>query len=98
MANFIATVSFTPQGAADIKSSPKRADAFRAMASELRVTIRELLWTQGPFDGLIVMDAPDDETAAAVMLRLAAFGNVTTQTARAFNAEEMQQILEKMKS
>ena len=95
MATFVSTINFTPQGAADIKASPKRAEGFQAMAKEMGVTVTQLYWTQGPFDGLIVMDAPDDETAAALMLRLAAFGNVTTQTARAFSASQMQQILDK---
>jgi uncharacterized protein with GYD domain len=60
------------------------------------VTVKELYWTQGPFDGLIVFDAPDDETAAALMLRLGTFGNVTTQTARAFNASQIQTIVDKI--
>lgn len=40
--------------------------------------------------------APDDETATAVSLSVAAFGNVKTQTLRAFSAAEMGQILGKM--
>ena len=96
MATYISTVNFTKQGFAEIKGSPKRAEAFRGMASEMGVTVKHLYWTQGAIDGLIIMDAPDDETAAALMLRLAGFGNVTTQTSRAFSAEEMQTVLNKL--
>ena len=96
MATYVSTVCFTKQGFEDIKGSPKRAEAFQAMASEMGVTVKDLIWTQGAIDGLIVMDAPDDESAAALMLRLAGFGNVTTQTSRAFSADEMRGIINKL--
>ena len=41
-------------------------------------------------------EAPDEETATALMLHLGSFGNVRTQTARAFNAEEMDAVLGKL--
>jgi uncharacterized protein with GYD domain len=44
----------------------------------------------------VVFDAPDEETATALMLYLGSFGNVHTQTARAYNAEEMEPILGKL--
>lgn len=96
MATFISTVNFTPQGLREIKASPNRAEGFKALAAEMGATVKEMYWTQGPFDGLIILEAPDDETAAASMLRLGAFGNVTTQTARAFNASQMQAIIDKL--
>ena len=96
MPTFISTVNFTQQGIRDIKASLKRAEGFKAMATEMGATVKELYWAQGPFDGLIVLDAPDDETAAALMLRLSSFGNVTTQTARAFSASQMQPIIGKI--
>jgi uncharacterized protein with GYD domain len=96
MPTFVSTVNFTQQGIRDIKATPKRVEGFKALAAEMGVTVKELYWTQGPFDGLIVFDAPNDETAAALMLRLGTFGNVTTQTARAFNASQIQKIVEKI--
>jgi uncharacterized protein with GYD domain len=93
---FVSTVNFTEQGLRDIKASPKRAESFKSIAEEMGVSVKELLWTQGPFDGLIVLDAPDDETVAALLLRLSAFGNVTTQTAQAFNTSQMQAIIDRI--
>jgi uncharacterized protein with GYD domain len=58
--------------------------------------VKDIFWTLGPFDGLVVFDAPDDETATALMLHLGTFGNVHTQTARAYQAAEMEQILGKL--
>jgi len=50
----------------------------------------------GAYDGLIVFDAPDDETASAAMLSLSSRENVTTQVLRSFTATEMSKILGKM--
>jgi uncharacterized protein with GYD domain len=50
----------------------------------------------GAYDGLILFDAPDDETATAAMLSLGSRDNVTTQTLRAFNATEVGKILAKI--
>jgi uncharacterized protein with GYD domain len=32
--------------------------------------VSEIYWTLGPNDGLIIMDAPDEETATALMLKV----------------------------
>jgi uncharacterized protein with GYD domain len=50
-------------------------------------------WTLGAFDGLIVLEAPHEETATAALLHLGSLGNLRTQTARAYDAAEMQKVL-----
>jgi uncharacterized protein with GYD domain len=50
----------------------------------------------GASDGLLIFDAPDEPTATAVVLYLGSLGNVQTTTARAFTAEEMDQVLAKL--
>ena len=52
-----------------------------------------IYWTLGAFDGVIVSEAPDEETATAALLHLGSLGNTRTQTARAYDAAEMQKIL-----
>jgi uncharacterized protein with GYD domain len=42
-----------------------------------------------------IAEAPDDETATAIMLQLGSIGNVRTQTMRAFDTEEMSGIIAK---
>jgi len=96
MATFISTVKFTDQGIKDIKATCKRASAFKATVEKMGIEVKNIFWTLGTFDGLVVFDAPDDETATAAMLHLDSFGNVHTQTTRAYQAEEMEQILGKL--
>ena len=65
MATFINTVTFSDQGIKDIKATCKRASAFKTTAEKIDVQVRDIYWTLGPFDGLMVFDAPDEETGKA---------------------------------
>ncbi len=96
MATFITTIKFTQQGIKDLEHTTKRAAIFKSEAKKLGVKVKELYWTVGDHDGLLILDAPDDETAAAALLRLAAMGNVHTSTCRAFTAAEMDKIVAKV--
>jgi uncharacterized protein with GYD domain len=93
MATFVTTIKFTPQGMTNIQDTCKRAADLKAAAKKMGAKVTGQYWTTGPFDGLLVFEAPDDDTAVALMLHLGALGNVQTQTARAFSAAEMEKIL-----
>ena len=93
MATFITTVQFTEQGIKAVRDTCDRAAAFKAAAKKLGVKVTGLYWTLGAFDGVIVFEAPDEARATAALLHLGSLGNLRTQTARAFDAAEMQKIL-----
>lgn len=95
MNTYIALVTFTAQGLQNVHDSPHRAAAFKTAARKVGVKIREIYWTLGAFDGVIVFDAQSDEAATATMLALSGLGNVHTQTLRTFNAAQFAAILEK---
>lgn len=96
MATFITTIKFTQQGVKGIDDSTKRAAAFKAAAKKLGVKVTDIYWTLGEYDGLLVLDAPDDETTMTALLHLGAAGNVHTTTVRAFTASEMDKIIAKV--
>src|SRR5215471_17677632 len=91
MATFITTLHFTEQGIKAVRDSCERAAAFKAAAKKMGVKVTGQYWTLGAFDGVIVCEAPDEVTAA--LLHLGTLGNTRTQTARAFDAAEMQKVL-----
>ncbi len=93
MATFITTIKFTEQGVQGIQESPKRAAVFKATSKKMGVKVTDIYWTLGYFDGVIVFEAPDDETATAAMLHLSAQGNVHTTTSRAFGSAEMEKVV-----
>lgn len=49
--------------------------------------------TMGRFDQIAVVEAPDDEAAAKLLLVVAGRGNVATETLRAFTMDEVRALL-----
>ena len=96
MATFISLLGWTDQGIRNVKRTTARAKAFKAMAQKVGVTVKDIYWTVGPYDVVLVMEAPDEVTITSLLLSLGALGNVRTQTLRAFSAEEMSRIIAKM--
>ena len=96
MATFVVLSTFTDQGIRTIKQTTRRAEAAKASAKELGVTVREVFWTQGQYDVVALVDAPDEAAVAAFGLNLAGGGNVRSQTLRAFTKDEMDKILAKV--
>ena len=96
MATFIVLGSFTDQGIRNIKDSPKRADAFKAMAKKLGATVKDIYWTLGHYDIITIVEAPDAATATSLGLAVASLGNVRTETLTAFSGDEIGRILGKM--
>lgn len=96
MATYVVLGTFTEQGVRNAKDSPKRADAFKAMAKKCGATVKDLYWAQGQYDVVTILEAPDDLTVTALSLSLGALGNIRTQTLRVFSAADMKRIIDKM--
>lgn len=96
MATFIVLSKFTEQGIRNAKETIKRAEAFREMAQKSGVTIKDMYWTLGRYDTVVVCEAPDDEAATALLLSVASLGFVRPETLRAFSLDEMKTVLGKM--
>jgi uncharacterized protein with GYD domain len=96
MATFITTIKFTQQGIKAIDETTKRTAALKAAAKKLGVKVTNTYWTLGDQDGVLIFEAPDDETATTLLLHLGSLGNVHTTTVRAFTAAEMDKLLTKV--
>ena len=93
MPTYVGLVKFTDQGIRNVKGTTKRAKSFREMAEKSGVKVRDILWTMGRYDIVLVIEAPNDETISRLTLGLGILGNVKTETLKAFSAQEMDQIL-----
>ena len=96
MATFVVLASFTEQGIRNVKETISRAEAFKELAKKSRVTVKDMYWTLGRHDIIVICEAPDDESSTALMLSVASRGYVRSETLRAFSFEEMKQVLDKM--
>ena len=96
MLTYISLCNFTDQGIRTVKDSTKRADMVAEAASKFGSKMTHIYWTQGQFDLIAIIEAPDEEAATAFGLAIASGGNVRMQTLRAFNKNEMNTILGKL--
>jgi uncharacterized protein with GYD domain len=96
MVTYVVLAKFTDQGIRNAKDSPKRAEAYKQMAETFGATVKQLFWTQGRYDIVTIVDAPDEISATALNLSISALGNVRTESLRAFSAAEMITVVNKM--
>ena len=96
MASYVCLIQFKDQGIRNIQDTVKRGDAAIAEAKKMGMIVEEY-WTMGAYDAVVIVEAPDDETMSAFMLKVGSLGNVKGQTLRAFRRNEMEGILAKIK-
>ena len=96
MATYVVLSSFTDHGIKKAKDSPKRAEAFKQMTKTFGATVKDIFWTQGRYDIVTVIEAPDEFSAVALNLSLSALGNIHTESLRAFSSADMMKIVAKM--
>ncbi|TWE18317.1 GYD domain-containing protein [Kitasatospora atroaurantiaca] len=95
MPTYVVLVNWTDQGIRTYPETTQRAEAFSGMVEKLGGKVVSLFWTIGPYDIVTVVEAPDDATITAGLLRVCALGNIRTTTLRAFGRDEMQSIVTK---
>ncbi|MFE2181244.1 GYD domain-containing protein [Streptomyces sp. NPDC059455] len=96
MATYITLMNWTEQGVRAYKDTTKRTEDFAAALNKLGARLADIYWTDGPYDLVCIVEAPDDETATAASLQLSALGNVRTTTLRAFGQEDMARVIAKV--
>lgn len=94
MASYLVLFSFTPQGIAQIKDSPTRVDAAKETVRSMGGEVRAFYGVLGArFDTMFVVEAPNDEAVARMVLAIGSKGFVRTETHRAFDESEYGKIL-----
>lgn len=96
MAKFLSLITFTQEGMRNVKDTIHRSEAFRSEAAAAGANVESAYWAMGEYDGCLLMESPDEETATALLLRLGQKGNVRTRTLRLYTKDEFQKILGKV--
>jgi uncharacterized protein with GYD domain len=95
MARYVVLIDWTEQGVANFKDTVDRYEAAQEQFQQLGVSFQDAYWTLGQHDLVTVVEAPDSESLAAALLRVAAQGNIRTKTLRAFTQDEMRGVIDK---
>ena len=93
MARYIMLTNWTEQGIKNVKESPKRLDAAKALAKKFNGEVVEFYMTTVAHDMVVMLEAPDDEAAAKFALSLGSAGNVRTTTLKAFSEQSYRSII-----
>jgi uncharacterized protein with GYD domain len=96
MAAFVMLMKLTDKGLADLKNAPARIEDGIKVLEAAGGAMYSFHVTMGAYDYVAVGEAPDDDAAALVALSLAAGGNVTTTTLRAFTRQEFASLVAKL--
>lgn len=93
MPAYVTLFNWTEKGASTAKESARRAQEARAAWEAAGGRFIGIWWTLGQYDGVVIHEAPDDETATRLLISTARLGNIRTNTLRAFGEEEIERIL-----
>jgi len=94
MAKYVSLLTFTDTGIKNLRKTTARAEAFAQRIKAKGVEIQYTLWTVGQYDLIHFFEAESDEAAATFAYTLSSLGNVRTNTMRAFDFEEMKDLVE----
>jgi len=98
MPSYVCLIQLKDQGIRNIQDTVKRGDTAIAEAKKMGMKIVEEFWTMGAYEAVVIIEAPDDETMSAFILKVGSLGNVKGQTFRAFRRNEMEGILARLNS
>src|SRR5215211_7427686 len=96
MPTYVTLMNWTDQGIRTAKETVQRRDQANALAEKHGASIEQVYWTVGPYDLVTIIEAPDDESATAMLLELGSAGNLRTTTLRAYGREQMSGIIQRL--
>jgi uncharacterized protein with GYD domain len=94
---YVTLLNWTDQGIRNVREAMQRVDSGAQVAEQkYGVRLKEIYWTVGPYDYVVLWEAPDEQSMSAFMLELGSLGNVRSTTLRAYDRDEMGGILERL--
>ena len=96
MPTYISLLRWTDQGIRNVKEAPQRLDAFKKAAEAAGGKVNRYYLTMGKYDGVLIVECPSDEVAAALVLSGGSQGNVRTETMKAFPEDQYRNIIAKV--
>ncbi len=96
MATYINLINYTDQGVRNAKDAPQRIEASKALIESMGGRFIAYYLTLGQFDAVTISEAPDDETVAKLIMKIAGAGNVRTTPMRAVDEADATRIFQSL--
>jgi uncharacterized protein with GYD domain len=90
---YVTLIRWTDQGREKATSLPDRVAEVEKRIEQLGGRSIGNWLTMGRYDQVSVVEAPDDETAAKLLMIVAERGNAVTETLRAFTMDEVRGLM-----
>ena len=93
MSTYIILANWTEKGLHEIQASPGRLSEFKQLCEKNGGRLVAYYMTMGPYDMVIVVEAPDDATVARLALMGGKQGDTRTLTLKAFTEDDYLKIV-----
>ena len=97
MAVFVILLGWTEKGLEHLQDSPQRLEQFNQIVAKAGGVVKSFHMTLGAYDLVTVIEVPDDEICAEIVLAVRSLGNVNIETMRAFEEDEFRKIIDSLK-
>ena len=96
MPHYISLMRWTSQGLAGLPAWRERVEEGERIIKEAGGSLIGVYVTLGRYDVVEIFEAPDDELAVEILMKLQRFGAEHTETLRGFTREEAEEIVRKL--
>jgi len=96
MPHYVTLMRWTSQGVAGLPAWRERGEEGELIIQEAGGTLVGVYVTLGRYDVVEIFEAPDDEVAVEIVMRLQRFGAEHTETLRAFTRDEAEEIIRRL--
>jgi uncharacterized protein with GYD domain len=83
-------------GNKNVRESPKRVNIFKSKLENIGGKLIETYYTFGKYDGVSIVEAPNDEALMSCLLSIGSQGNARTVTLKAFTYDEASKIMQNL--
>jgi uncharacterized protein with GYD domain len=94
--HYISLMRWTSQGMAGLPGWRERVEEGQRIIEAAGGTLIGVYVTLGRYDVVEIFEAPDDEVAVEILLKLQRFGAEHTETLRAFTRDEAEDIIRRL--
>ena len=96
MPTYVSLFNWTDQGIRNVRDTLQRYERSRELQDKHGVRLEGIYWTVGPYDIVAIIEAPDDESATALLLEGSSLGNIRTTTLRAYDRDQISGIIQRL--
>jgi uncharacterized protein with GYD domain len=97
MQRYVVLINFTDKGMKKIKNLPERIQGVRRSIEEAGGKFVDWNLTMGKYDSIAIIELPDDDAVATLLLGAGKAGYIETTTLRAFPESQLENVVGKIR-